>query len=219
MINKRVQRKKAFLGAIVGGLMGIAGSAISGAMQKKAAEKQARQQRIDQNNKTTYESAQNLTNAYSDEDWADDLRNRVTFKKGGKMKTSKFNSNDRIVIEKKLKCGGKKKAACGGRKKAENGTEINTNTNSNFWNNQDTSDIISAGFNSLGNIIGTNTKTKADTYVAPTYSNNTTNNRAIKPTSYSSLSAPVVADNRFTDRIQQYKCGGVKRKKCGGKAR
>lgn len=48
-IVKRDNRKKAFLGAIIGGIASIAGSAIGAAKKRKAEREKLKQQQIEQN--------------------------------------------------------------------------------------------------------------------------------------------------------------------------
>ena len=78
-MKRNCKRKKAFLGAIIGGVMGIAGSAISAASQRKAQEKQIKRENYINRN----QSANNLSNAYSNEEYVDDFLNKTTFKYGG----------------------------------------------------------------------------------------------------------------------------------------
>ena len=139
MIRKKVKRDKAFLGAIIGAVAGIGGAIGVGAMGKHSAEKAQRQQQIAQNRKDTYSMAQNLSNAYGNQEYVDEFNKRVTFKKGGKMNTK----YDRLVREKKFACGGRKKA-CGGRAKAACGTRKKA-----AWGESDTSALIS-GLGSAG---------------------------------------------------------------------
>lgn len=140
MIRKKVKRDKAFLGAIIGAVAGIGSTIAGGAMSKHSAEKAQRQQQIAQNRKDTYSMAQNLSNAYDNQEYVDEFNKRVTFKKGGKMNTK----DDRLVREKKFACGGRKKA-CGGRAKAACGTRKKA-----AWGASDTSALIN-GLGAAGN--------------------------------------------------------------------
>lgn len=78
-MKRNCKRKKAFLGAIIGGVMGIAGSAISAASQRKANEKQIKRENYINRN----QSANNLSATYSNEEYVDDFLNKTTFKYGG----------------------------------------------------------------------------------------------------------------------------------------
>lgn len=92
---KRCNKKKAPLGAIigsvVGGLLNIGGSAISGAKQAQLAREQARQQNRLNNRRTALESSSNLTNAYGNQEYIDEFQKRIVpntnvYKLGGKVK-------------------------------------------------------------------------------------------------------------------------------------
>ena len=78
-MKRTCKRRKAFLGAIIGAVTGIAGSAISAASQRKANEKQIKRENYINRN----QSANNLSNAYSNEEYVDDFLNKTTFKYGG----------------------------------------------------------------------------------------------------------------------------------------
>lgn len=78
-MKRTCKRKKAFLGAIIGAVTGIAGSAISAASQRKAQEKQIKRENYINRN----QSANNLSTAYSNEEYVDDFLNKTTFKYGG----------------------------------------------------------------------------------------------------------------------------------------
>lgn len=78
-MKRTCKRKKAFLGAIIGAVTSIAGSAISAASQRKAQEKQIKRENYINRN----QSANNLSAAYSNEEYVDDFLNKTTFKYGG----------------------------------------------------------------------------------------------------------------------------------------
>ena len=78
-MKRTCKRRKAFLGAIIGAVTGIAGSAISAASQRKANEKQIKRENYINRN----QSANNLSAAYSNEEYVDDFLNKTTFKYGG----------------------------------------------------------------------------------------------------------------------------------------
>lgn len=100
-MKKIVKRNKAWLGAVIGAATGIAGSIIGGNAQKKAARAQARAQ----NRQATLEMANNLSNAYGDQEYVDDFQNKITFRNGGRVKRTKLYS-----------CGGRKRYEDGGLK-------------------------------------------------------------------------------------------------------
>ena len=111
---KKCKRKKAFIGSIVGSVVGaglqIAASAIQANKERKAMEEQQQMQ----NKLDATKQAAALTSAYGNQEYVDDFKKKVTLKAGGKYK--RVNNSDRITKEKQFKCGG--------RKKAEIGTEI-----------------------------------------------------------------------------------------------
>lgn len=78
-MKRTCKRRKAFLGAIIGAVTGIAGSAISAASQRKAQEKQIKKENYINRN----QSANNLSAAYSNEEYVDNFLNKTTFKYGG----------------------------------------------------------------------------------------------------------------------------------------
>lgn len=197
MIRKKVKRNKAFLGAIIGAVAGIGSSILGGVMNKNSSEKAQRQQQITQNRQDTYTMAQNLSNAYGNQEYVDEFNKRVTFKKGGKMNTK----GDRLVREKKLACGGRKKAACGTRKKAE-------------WGADDTSALIS-GLGSAGSNI------------ASAAINSSIDRSPIAKSMFSgkpkeSIERPdYLSSEAITDSAYYFRCGGAKRAKavCGKRAK
>lgn len=195
MIRKKVKRNKAFLGAIIGAVAGIGSSILGGVMNKNSSEKAQRQQQIAQNRQDTYTMAQNLSNAYGNQEYVDEFNKRVTFKKGGKMNTK----GDRLVREKKLACGGRKKAACGTRKKAE-------------WGAEDTSALIS-GLGSAGsNIASAAINSSIDkSPIAKSMFSGKPKERIERPDYLSS--------EAITDSAYYFRCGGAKRAKakCGSK--
>lgn len=105
------KRKKGFLGAVIGTATSLIGGAIQANAQKKANERQIRAQ----NRQTAYEMAQNLSNAYGNQEYVDDFQNKVVFRAGGnKHYTSRIHPNavvKNIVNNPRMfKCGGKRKS-------------------------------------------------------------------------------------------------------------
>lgn len=201
MIRKKVKRNKAFLGAIIGAVAGIGSSILGGVMNKNSSEKAQRQQQIAQNRKDTYSMAQNLSNAYGNQEYVDEFNKRVTFKKGGKMNTK----DDRLVREKKFACGGRKKA-CGGRAKAACGTRKKAE-----WGAEDTSALIS-GLGSAGSSL------------ASAAINSSINRSPIATTQFSGkpkeyLERPDYLVNNATDNGYYFRAGGCRWSKaaCGTK--
>lgn len=73
-------KKKAFLGAIIGGVASIAGSAIGAAKQKKIQAERLKQQQIEQNQNDAKAQAQALTASVANQDYVDEYNKKVTLK-------------------------------------------------------------------------------------------------------------------------------------------
>ena len=205
MIRKKVKRNKAFLGAVIGAVAGLGSSIIGGVMGKNSAEKAQRQQQLAQNRQDTYTMAQNLSNAYGNQEYVDEFNKRVTFKKGGKMNTK----GDRLVREKKFACGGRKKNTCGGRSKAACGTRKKAE-----WGAEDTSALIS-GLGSAGSNIASaaiNSSIDRSPIAKSMFSGKP--KESIERPDY--LSSEVITDSAY-----YFRCGGAKRAKaaCGKRAK
>lgn len=205
--NKEDKRNKKFLGAIIGGALGLAGGLISSKMSsdasKNAADKQAalqeelwRRNQTNQNKKDTLEQARNLTNVYSNQEYVDEYKNKVSFKNGGKM-------NDRVGLAKKLKCGGRRKAEGGGG--FDWGSVINGAVSA----------ATSIGSSYLAADAMNYATDKQKNYFVESSDNgiDTRNNakRRLKKPSYF-----VTDDNTFDDRLRQsslFRCGGRSKRK------
>ena len=111
VINKN-SRKKAFIGAVIGAVGNLAGGIISAHKQKRAQEKAYRQAQKEQTQNEGFQQAQAMSAQYANQDYVDEYRNKITLKNGGKVNMKK-KGNDRIVMAKKLACGGRKKAGLG----------------------------------------------------------------------------------------------------------
>lgn len=116
-MKKRIKRDKAWAGALIGtgiSLLGsIGGSLIGANASKKAADKQAALQQelwaknqTSQNKKDALEQARNLTSVYSNQEYVDEYRDKLSFRNGG-------NYHDRMKFVKRFKCGGRRKAEGG----------------------------------------------------------------------------------------------------------
>ena len=193
-MKKIVKRNKAWLGAVIGAATGIAGSLIGGNAQKKAAKVQARAQ----NRQSTFEMANNLSNAYGDQGYVDDFQNKITFRNGGRVKRTKLYS---CGGKRKFSCGGKRKFSCGGRKRYESG-------GLKLWDGaNDLNSIIGGIGNAIGGAIQQNSAASAQrTMIQPIVNPAGMAKQEIKKPSY-------LRD----DNIQQqaYRCGGyiLKRRK------
>lgn len=111
VINKN-SRKKAFIGAAIGAVGNLAGGIIGAYKQKRAQEKAYRQAQKEQTQNEGFQQAQAMSAQYANQDYVDEYRNKITLKNGGKVNMKK-KGNDRIVMAKKLACGGRKKAGLG----------------------------------------------------------------------------------------------------------
>lgn len=88
-MKKRVKRKKAFWGAVIGAGISLAGSLIGSNVEKNKANNQLREQQRAQNRRDTFEMAQNIQQGYSDQDYVDQFNKRISYKCGGKIKRRK----------------------------------------------------------------------------------------------------------------------------------
>lgn len=206
-IVKRDNRKKAFLGAIIGGIASIAGSAIGAAKKRKAEREKLKQQQIEQNQNDAKTQAQALTASVADQDYVDEYNKKVTLKMGGDKKF-----NDRI---KSNKTKSNRIFKCGGQKKAEMGSLIGQNgvggeigdamsgigglANSLFAPSSAPKQVKKAdGFSTTGPKVEIKT---------PDYVNSTNNNN----TNAAANSNTQQQNNQFVDRSNALRCGGKKR--------
>lgn len=206
-VIKTDNRKKAFLGALIGGVASIAGSAIGAAKRRKAEREKLKQQQIEQNQNDAKAQAQALTAAVADQDYVDEYNKKVTLKMGGNKKF-----NDRI---KSNKTKSNRIFKCGGRKKAEMGSLIGQNgvggeigdamsgigglANSLFAPSSAPKQVKKAdGFSTTGSKVDIKT---------PDYVNNTNNDN----TNTAANSNTQQQNNQFVDRSNALRCGGKKR--------
>lgn len=105
------KRQKAFLGAIIGAVGGIASSIIGANQQKKANEAALKEQQKQHN----INQINSLIQASQDRAYIDAYKDRISFKCGGKKKAklgtnvSSNTNNDRLKM---YKIGGRKKGKC-----------------------------------------------------------------------------------------------------------
>lgn len=95
-------KNKAFLGALIGAGTSLIGGFFANKAKKKAATEQARQQQINENKKSAFEQAINLTNVYGNQDYVDDYDNRIEFANGGFVK----NPASKFIGRNKFETGG-----------------------------------------------------------------------------------------------------------------
>lgn len=203
-MKRKVKRDKAFIGAAIGSVAGIASSIFGGISQKKAAQQQAKAQ----NRSDTYAMADNLSEGYGDQEYADDFKQKITFKAGGMCK------GDRVKIAKKMKCGGRIKKEAGG-EDDEKG-----------WTANDTGAAISGIGSAVGNVLGTIIGSGTKSVSSLKGIGNSVAKTEIKTTDYSNANQmPTVADvnknTNYNDRMQMQnvlRCGG-KRKRSTRKAK
>lgn len=212
MKNKVVKRNKAFIGAIIGAVGNIVGSAISANKKKKAEEKAFKMQQEEQYRQDSLAAAQAMTQSYANQDYVDEYKKKVVLKNGGKMKTKQGNYTDRIKNQKKY--------ACGGRKKANFGSTIANQFTGNNLN--DSVGGIASGVGSIASSLISGPSTpkmikKADGF-------NYEQKTSLTPNSYSTtqpITQPVTQNvnqqvsnnNQYSDRLAQMKLGGCKGKK------
>lgn len=110
---KKGGRDKAFLGAIVGQVAGIAGGIISAKKKKKAEELAFKTNQTEQVRLDGVNQAAVMNTVYSNQEYVDDYMNKVSLKAGGKVKINKGDPNDRIAKSKKFALGGRKKKEMG----------------------------------------------------------------------------------------------------------
>lgn len=206
-VIKTDNRKKAFLGALIGGVASIAGSAIGAAKRRKAEREKLKQQQIEQNQNDAKAQAQALTASVANQDYVDEYNKKVTLKMGGNKKF-----NDRI---KSNKTKSNRIFKCGGRKKAEMGSLIGQNgvggeigdamsgigglVNSLFTPSSAPKQVKKAdGFSTTGSKVDIKT---------PDYVNNTNNNN----TNTAANPNTQQQNNQFVDRSNTLRCGGKKR--------
>lgn len=199
-VIKTDNRKKAFLGALIGGIASIAGSAIGAAKKRKAEREKLKQQQIEQNQNDAKAQAQALTASVADQDYVDEYNKKVTLKMGGDKKF-----NDRI---KSNKTKSNRIFKCGGQKKAKMGSLIGQNgigglANSLFAPSSAPKQVKKAdGFSTTGPKVEIKT---------PNYMNNTNNNDINNNINTATNPTTQQQNNQFVDRSNTLRCGGKKR--------
>lgn len=206
-IVKRDNRKKAFLGAIIGGIASIAGSAIGAAKKRKAEREKLKQQQIEQNQNDAKAQAQALTASVADQDYVDEYNKKVTLKMGGDKKFNDRIKSNKTKSNRIFKCGGQKKAEIGsligqngvGGEIGDAMSGIGGLANSLFAPSSAPKQVKKAdGFSTTGPKV----EMKTPDYVNSTNNNNT--NAAANPNTQQQ-------NNQFVDRSNALRCGGKKR--------
>lgn len=206
-VIKYNNRKKAFLGAIIGGVASIAGSAIGAAKQRKIQREQLKQQQIEQNQNDARAQAQALTAGVADQEYVDQYNKKITLKMGGNKKF-----NDRVKQNKNkskqiLKCGGsRKKALFGANAASDIAGGVSNLASSLFTPNNVTKQVKKAdGFSTTGPKVDIQTPS----YIQNTDINNVNQNtnQTVNPNNTVN-SQPT--NGRFGDRSKTLRCGGRK---------
>ncbi len=206
-IIKTDNRKKAFLGALIGGVASIAGSVIGAAKRRKAEREKLKQQQIEQNQNDAKIQAQALTASVANQDYVDEYNKKVTLKMGGDKKFNDRIKSNKTKSNRIFKCGGRKKAEMGsligqggvGGEIGDAMSGIGGLTNSLFAPSSAPKQVKKAdGFSTTGPKINI----KTSDYVNSTNNNNT--NTAANPNTQQQ-------NNQFVDRSNTLRCGGKKR--------
>lgn len=206
-VIKTDNRKKAFLGALIGGVASIAGSAIGAAKRRKAEREKLKQEQIEQNQNDAKIQAQALTASVANQDYVDEYNKKVTLKMGGDKKFNDRIKSNKTKSNRIFKCGGRKKAKMGsligqggvGGEIGDAMSGIGGLTNSLFAPSSAPKQVKKAdGFSTTGPKINI----KTSDYVNSTNNNNT--NTAANPNTQQQ-------NNQFADRSNALRCGGKKR--------
>lgn len=206
-VIKTDNRKKAFLGALIGGVASIAGSAIGAAKRRKAEREKLKQQQIEQNQNDAKIQAQALTASVANQDYVDEYNKKVTLKMGGDKKFNDRIKSNKTKSNRIFKCGGRKKAEMGsligqggvGGEIGDAMSGIGGLANSLFTPSSAPKQVKKAdGFSTTGPKINI----KTSDYVNSTNNNNT--NTAANPNTQQQ-------NNQFVDRSNTLRRGGKKR--------
>lgn len=206
-VIKTDNRKKAFLGALIGGVASIAGSAIGAAKRRKAEREKLKQQQIEQNQNDAKAQAQALTASVANQDYVDEYNKKVTLKMGGNKKFNDRIKSNKTKSNRIFKCGGRKKAEMGsligqggvGGEIGDAISGIGGLANSLFAPSSAPKQVKKAdGFSTTGSKVDIKT---------PDYVNNTNNNN----TNTAANPNTQQQNNQFADRSNALRCGGKKR--------
>lgn len=201
-VIKTDNRKKAFLGALIGGIASIAGSAIGAAKSRKAEKEKLKQQQIEQNQNDAKAQARALTANVADQDYVDEYNKKVTLKMGGDKKF-----NDRIKSNKTKSNRIFKYGAGGeigvGREIGDAMSGIGGFTNSLLGGSSVPKQVKKADrFSTTGPKVEIKT---------PNYMNNTNNNDINNNINTATNPTTQQQNNQFVDRSNTLRCGGKKR--------
>lgn len=202
-VIKTDNRKKAFLGALIGGVASIVGSAIGAAKKRKAEREKLKQQQIEQNQNDAKAQAQALTASVANQDYVDEYNKKVTLKMGGDKKF-----NDRI---KSNKTKSNRIFKCGGQKKAKMGSLIGQNVVAGIGRSADSLFTPSSAPKQVKKADGFSTTGPKVEIKTPNYMNNTNNNDINNNINTATNPTTQQQNNQFVDRSNTLRCGGKKR--------
>lgn len=210
-VIKTDNRKKAFLGALIGGVASIAGSSIGTAKKRKAEREKLKQQQIEQNQNDAKAQAQALTASVADQDYVDEYNKKVTLKMGGDKKFNDRIKSNKTKSNRIFKCGGQKKAKMGsligqngvGGEIGDAMSGIGGLADSLFAPSSAPKQVKKAdGFSTTGPKVEIKT---------PNYMNNTNNNDINNNINTATNPTTQQQNNQFVDRSNTLRCGGKKR--------
>lgn len=210
-VIKTDNREKAFLGALIGGVASIAGSAIGAAKRRKAEREKLKQQQIEQNQNDAKAQAQALTASVANQDYVDEYNKKVTLKMGGDKKFNDRIKSNKTKSNRIFKCGGRKKAEMGsligqggvGGEIGDAMSGIGGLANSLFASSSAPKQVKKAdGFSTTGPKVEMKT---------PDYMNNTNNNNINNNINTATNPTTQQQNNQFVDRSNTLRCGGKKR--------
>lgn len=185
-MSNKCNKRKAFLGALVGGLIG-AGASIGSAAYASSRNRKAQEESFNNQQESLTRQAQlkelsNLNNAINNQSYVDEVKSKVTLKNGGKIKNlNKVNIN--------------RKFACGGRKRKQ-------------WGGEDTSNLVS----SLTDAVGT----LGSTLVTKPNITNIPESPIVEEYNRKEYRKPIYGNDDiiYNNRLQLSRLGTKKKRKC-----
>lgn len=210
-VIKTDNRKKAFLGALIGGIADIVGSAIGASKKRKAEREKLKQQQIEQNQNDAKAQAQALTASVANQDYVDEYNKKVTLKMGGDKKFNDRIKSNKTKSNRIFKCGGQKKAKMGsliGQNRV--GEEIG-NAMSGIRESANSLFALNSAHKQVKKDDGFSTTGPKVEIKTPNYMNNTNNNDINNNINTATNPTTQQQNNQFVDRSNTLRCGGKKR--------
>lgn len=102
VINEN-NRKKAFIGSIIGAVANVTGDIIKGVKEKKIAKKTYEANQINQTHDDGIKQAAAISAQYANQGYVDEYKNKIALRNGGKIN---MKDNNRVKINKKIRLGG-----------------------------------------------------------------------------------------------------------------